>query len=73
MAQTYGNLFIINARIGTKTGSIRDNFCIAPCEGKEKYKMQKHQDIQVYHDYIQQLPGIDNPPVFGLHVSADMN
>jgi len=73
MAQTYGNLYIINDRGATKRGSIRNDFCIAPCEGRGRYTMQDHQDIQKYHDYIMQLPGVDNPPVFGLHVSADMN
>lgn len=35
--------------------------------------MQEHQDLGKYHDYIRNIPGVDSPNIFGLHISADTN
>jgi len=47
-------------------GGIREKF---------RYKIppsNQISEIQKYHEYIQTIPAIDNPEVFGLHVNADI-
>lgn len=36
------------------------------------YKVPQATDISVYRDYINSLPYVDQPGVFGLHVNADL-
>lgn len=36
------------------------------------YRVPQATDISVYRDYINSLPYVDQPGVFGLHVNADL-
>lgn len=36
------------------------------------YKVPQGSDISVFRDYINSLPYVDQPGVFGLHVNADL-
>jgi dynein heavy chain len=41
---------------------------------KYKYKIPSNpsNEISKYRDYINEIPAIDNPEIFGLHTNADL-
>lgn len=45
---------------------------LSPFEFYNGYKIPRCNSSKLYMDYIESLPGVDCPEVFGLHPNADI-